>query len=120
MLKKDKLLVLLINAKPKPTVCDQHKQQQRVHHVDLRVEDFMFSFVNTSCEEHSLQTGSASLKSEVSCSGKMQLLHTAASFDSVTYWVVQSFMLCRAMPVTTDWLGKSLVRLRTEKWENSG
>lgn len=65
---------------------------------------------NNSCEEHSLKAKSTSLKSKVSCGGKMQLLHTTASFETAAYWAVQSFTLGRAMSITTDWLSKSLGR----------
>lgn len=69
----------------------------------------MFSFPNNNCEEHSLKAESASLKSEVSCGGgKMQLLHTTASFETVAYWAAQAFTLGRAVSITTDWLCKSL------------
>jgi len=62
----------------------------------------MFNFANNSCKEHSLKAESTSLKSEVSCGGKMQLLHTTGSFEIVAYWAVQSFTLCRAVSITTD------------------
>lgn len=69
----------------------------------------MFSFPNNNCEEHSLKAESASLKSEVSCGGgKMQLLHTTSSFETVAYWAAQAFTLGRAVSITTDWLCKSL------------
>lgn len=77
----------------------------------------MFSFANNNCEEPSLKAESASLKSKVSCSGKMQLLHTTASFETVAYWAVQSFMLGRAVSITTDWLCKSLGRHHKKKAE---
>lgn len=77
----------------------------------------MFSFANNNCEEPSLKAESTSLKSKVSCSGKMQLLHTTASFETVAYWAVQSFMLGRAVSITTDWLCKSLGRHHKKKAE---
>lgn len=79
------------------------------------VQDVMFSFAYNSCEEHSLKAKSTSLKSKVSCGGKIQLLHTTASFETVAYWAVQSFMLGRAVSITTDWLCKSLGRHHKKK-----
>lgn len=70
----------------------------------------MFSFANNSCEEHSLRAEGTSLKSKESCGGKMQRLHTTASFETAAYWAAQSFTLVRAVPITADWLGKSLGR----------
>ncbi len=83
--------------------------------LDLCVQDLMFSSANKSCEEHSLKAKSTSLKSKVTCGGKMQLLHTTASFETVAYWAVQSFTLGRAVSITTDWLGKSLGRHHKKK-----
>lgn len=40
----------------------------------------------------------------------MQRLHTTASFETAAYWAAQSFTLVRAVPITADWLGKSLGR----------
>ena len=89
--------------------------------LDLCVQDLMFSFANNSCEEHSLKAESTSLKSKVSCGGKMQLLHTTASFETVAYWAVQSFTLGRAVSITTDWFGKSLGRHhKKEKLKEGG
>lgn len=75
----------------------------------------MFSFANNICGEHSLKAKSTSLKSKVTCGGKMQLLHTTAFFETVAYWAVQSFTLSRAVSITTDWLGKSLGRHHKKK-----
>lgn len=83
--------------------------------LDLCVQDLILSFANKSCEEHSLKAKSTSLKSKVTCGGKMQLLHTTASFETVAYWAVQSFTLGRAVSITTDWLGKSLGRRHKKK-----
>lgn len=83
--------------------------------LDVCVQDLMFSFANNSCEEHSLKAESTSLKSKVSCGGKMHLLHTTASFETAAYWAVQSFTLGRAVSITTDWLGKSLGRHHKKK-----
>lgn len=75
----------------------------------------MFSFANNSCEEHSLKAEGTSLKSKVSCGGKMQRLHTTASFETAAYWAAQSFTLVRAVSITADWLGKSLGRHHKNK-----
>lgn len=78
--------------------------------LDLCVHDLKFSFANNSCKEDSLKAKSTSLKSNASCGGKTQLLHTTASFETAAYWVGQSFTLGKALSVTTDWFSKSLGR----------
>lgn len=50
--------------------------------------------------------------------GKIQLLHTTASFETVAYWAAQSFTLGRAVSITTDWLGKSLGRHHKKNKKN--
>lgn len=70
------------------------------------------------CEGHLLKAQSASLKSEVSCVGRTQLLYTTASFETVAYWAVQSFTLGRAVSITTDCLGIiKKAKRRTEERE---
>lgn len=81
----------------------------------------MFSFANNSCERTLTKgTERTSLKSKVSCGGKMQLLHTTASFETAAYWAVQSFMLGIAVSITTDWFGKSLGRHHKKSRKREG
>lgn len=75
----------------------------------------MSSVANNSCTDRSPKAEATSLKSKLSCGGKMQRLHAAASFETAPDRAVRSFTLVQAVPITADWSGKSLGRRRYKR-----